>query len=163
MSSGVNRLLSNNGAVRSQAAFSLVEVMCAILVLGIGVAGLTQGISTALGSSKESEVQSTAALLAAGRMELLRADGYLTDGTREGSGDEGFSLYRWRETVSATSIDGLHEVEVAIENSKSGKLIYELKTMLFDPTSISVLDQPAPKKESPESSKKKKKTHGRDR
>ena len=45
-------------------AFSLVEVLCAILILGFGVAGLTQGIATALGSAKEAEVQTIAATLA---------------------------------------------------------------------------------------------------
>ena len=49
--------------------FSLVEVMCAILILGIALAGLTQGVTTALTSSKESELQTTAALFAAGLVE----------------------------------------------------------------------------------------------
>jgi hypothetical protein len=45
--------------------------------------GLTQGITTALGSSKESELQTTGALFAAGQIELLRAEKDLTDGTTE--------------------------------------------------------------------------------
>ena len=113
--------------------FSLVEVMCAILILGIGLVGLSQGITTALSSSKESELQTTAALIAAGRIEILRADGFLWDGVTEGNGEGDLSLYQWRETITSTSIDGLHEVEVVVENSKTGKTIYELRTMLFDP------------------------------
>ena len=66
------------------AGFSLVEVMCAILILGIAMVGLTQGITTALSSNKESELQTTAALLAAGQMELLQADKILTDGEEQG-------------------------------------------------------------------------------
>jgi prepilin-type N-terminal cleavage/methylation domain-containing protein len=120
-------------SLRRNAGFSLVEVMCAILILGIALVGLTQALTTALGSTKESEVQTTAALLAAGQIETLRADGFVVDGETEGDGEEGLSLYRWRQTVSTTSIDGLHEVEVVVENSRTGKTIYELRTLLFDP------------------------------
>jgi type IV pilus modification protein PilV len=135
-------------ATRQDAGFSLVEVMCAILILGIGLVGLTQGLTTALSSSKESELQSTAALLAAGRIEQLRADGYLVDGETEGDGDGRLSLYHWRETVSSTSIDGLHEVEVVVENSKTGKPIYELRTLLFDPPASSTYDSSTNRKDS---------------
>ena len=48
-----------------RSGFSLIEVMVAILILGIALVGLTQGISTALGSSKESELQTTAAAFGA--------------------------------------------------------------------------------------------------
>jgi prepilin-type N-terminal cleavage/methylation domain-containing protein len=116
-----------------QAGFSLVELMCAILILGIALVGLTQGVTTALRSNKEAEVQTAAALLAAAQIETLRAEGFITDGTTEGECDEpGLELYRWRETVSSTTVDGLHEVEVVVENSKSGQSIYELRTLLFE-------------------------------
>jgi prepilin-type N-terminal cleavage/methylation domain-containing protein len=113
------------------AGFSLVEVMVAILILAIALVGLTQGITTALASSKESELQTTAALFAAGQIELLRAEKDLTDGTDNGDCGAGLSLYRWKQTVSPTDIDGLHDVDVVVENSQTGAEIYELKTLLF--------------------------------
>src|SRR5436309_2626187 len=114
--------------------FSLVEVMCAIMILGIGLAGLTQGISGALRSSKESELQTAAALLAAGQIETTRAEGFVMDGETEGDSDQDdLSLYHWKQTISSTSIDGLHDVIVVVENSKTGQTIYELRTLLFDP------------------------------
>jgi len=127
-------------ATRSTSGFSLVEVLCAILILGVGVAGLTHGITTALSASKESELQTAAALVAAGQIELLRADGFLINGVEEGECGEGLSLYRWRQTISSTDIEGLHEVEVVIEHTKSDQIIYELKTALFDPPLLSALD-----------------------
>ena len=138
------------------AGFSLIEVMCAILILGIGLVGLTQGLTTALSSSKESELQTSAALIAAGRMETLRADGYLKDGVEDGEGGEGFALYRWKQTITSTTIDGLHEVEVVVENAKSGKTIYELRTLLFDPPLDSSQDESS-KRRNPAASKKKEK------
>ena len=138
------------------AAFSLIEVMCAILILGIGLVGLTQGLTTALSSSKESELQTSAALIAAGRMETLRADGYLKNGVEDGEGGEGFALYRWKQTISSTTIDGLHEVEVVVENAKSGKTIYELRTLLFDPPLDSSQDESSKRRNSAASKKKEK-------
>jgi type IV pilus modification protein PilV len=138
------------------AGFSLIEVMCAILILGIGLVGLTQGLTTALSSSKESELQTSAALIAAGRMETLRADGYLKDGVEDGEGGEGLSLYRWTQTITSTTIDGLHEVEVAVENAKSGKTIYELRTLLFDPPLDSSQDESSKRRNSAASKKKEK-------
>jgi len=114
------------------AAFSLVEVMVAILILGIALVGLTQGITTALVSSKESELQTTAALFAAGQIELLRAGKDLTDGTGNGDCGAVLPLYRWKQTVSPTDIDGLHEVDVVVENAQTSVAIYELKTLLFE-------------------------------
>jgi prepilin-type N-terminal cleavage/methylation domain-containing protein len=117
------------------AGFSLVEVMIAIVILGVVLVGLTQGITTALSSSKESEWQTTGALFAAGQIEMLRAEKDLTDG--ETTGDCGAMLpqYRWKETVSPTDVDGLHSVAVTVENSKTGVLVYELNTLLFEPAS----------------------------
>jgi len=143
-------------AMNRTAGFSLIEVMCAILILGIGLVGLTQGLTTALSSSKESELQTSAALIAAGRMETLRADGYLKDGVEDGEGGEGLSLYRWTQTITRTTIDGLHQVEVVVENAKSGKTIYELRTLLFDPPLDSSQDESS-KRRNPAAAKKKEK------
>jgi Tfp pilus assembly protein PilV len=107
--------------------------MCAILILGIALAGLTQGVSTALTSSKESELQTTAALVATGLVESLRAEGNLSDGATEGECGEGLSLYRWKQSITRAGIDGLHEVDVEVQNAKTGQSIYELRTLLFQP------------------------------
>jgi prepilin-type N-terminal cleavage/methylation domain-containing protein len=121
-------------AARAAGGFSLIEVLCAILILGVAMAGLTRGIATALSSTKESEVQTTAAMIAAGLVETIRSEGGLLDGETEGSFGGGLALYRWKETVTASRIDGLHEVKVVVANSRSGQTIYELETMLFEPT-----------------------------
>ena len=119
--------------VLSASGFSLVEVMVAIVILGVALVGLTQGITLAVGSSKESELQTTAALYAAGVIETLRAEAELPDGTTEGDCGEGLSLYQWQRTVAATTISGLHEVTVVISNARTGQSIYELRTLLFEP------------------------------
>ena len=114
------------------AGFSLIEVMVAILILGIALAGLTHGISTALGSSKDSEYQTTAVLFAQGKIEELRATPGIKDGSDEGSCGAGLDLYRWKQTITATDLDGLHNVEVVVENARTGQAICDLRTLLFE-------------------------------
>lgn len=121
---------------KAQAGFSLIEVMCALFILSVGLVGLVHGINTALGSGKEAEVQSIAAMLAAGEIESLRADGILVEGDSDGAFDGDLSIYTWRESVKAVKPEGLYEVTVSIEMTDSGKQVYELKTMLFDPPII---------------------------
>jgi len=116
----------------TELGFSLVEVIFAISVLAVAVVGLTEGITLALQSNKESELQSTAALYAAGLIETLRAEGGVTDGDEDGDCGEGLALYRWKESVTAAGIDGLHHVKVVIENAKTEKTIYELEYLLFE-------------------------------
>lgn len=120
------------GRPRHNAGFSLIEVMVAVLILGIALAGLTRGIATALASSKESERQTTAALFASGKIETLRAAGGLENGDTSGDCGTSLPLYRWKQTVADTDITGLHEVTVTVENAGTGELIFELKTLLFE-------------------------------
>lgn len=119
--------------MRRTAGFSLIEVLTAVAILGIALVGLTQGLTTGLGASKDSELQSTAALIAAGRIELLRADGFIEEGTDEGELTGAMALYRWRQSITETEIRGLFEIDVRVEHARTDKLIYELKTLLFDP------------------------------
>jgi len=120
----------------NQAGFSLVEVMCALFILSVGLVGLVQGINTALASGKETERQSVAAMLAASQIELLRADAIYVEGDTDGTFDGDLSIYTWRESVKAIQPEGLYEVTVSIEMTDGGQPIYELKTMVFDPPII---------------------------
>jgi type II secretory pathway pseudopilin PulG len=110
-----------------------MEVMIAVLVLGIALVGLTQGIAAALESGKESELQTTAAMFAAGQIEQLRAETGIKDEETLGDCGPEMALYRWRQTVTPAGVDGLHEVKVVIENARTGQAIYELQTLLFEP------------------------------
>jgi prepilin-type N-terminal cleavage/methylation domain-containing protein len=140
--------------MRRNAGFSLVEVLCAILILGVALVGLTEGVSVALRSSKDSEVLTSAALLASSRIEMIRADGYIFDGEDEGEGTGPMAAYRWTQSITKTDIDGLHDVTVAVENSTTGQRVYELRTLLFDPPVLSSTDDTNTKDKSKKSDRR---------
>jgi hypothetical protein len=71
--------------------------------------------------------------MAAGRIETLRAEGFLVEGELEGTGEQDLAPYQWTESISETDIEGLYEVIVTVRHSKSEQPIYELSTLLFDP------------------------------
>jgi prepilin-type N-terminal cleavage/methylation domain-containing protein len=115
-----------------ESGFSLVEVLCAILILGIGIVGVTEGIAVALRSTKEAERQIQAALLATSRIESLRADRLIMAGEDEGDFGEASPGYRWKERVLETEVQGLFEIRVRILPATDTRAIYELVTLLFD-------------------------------
>ncbi|MBX3746732.1 MAG: prepilin-type N-terminal cleavage/methylation domain-containing protein [Verrucomicrobiae bacterium] len=117
----------------AQAGFSLVEVMISILILGVALTGLTTGIATALRSARESELRTAAALVAAGVIETLRAEGYLIAGSTEGPCGDALPAARWYQTLAAGDLDGLYRVQVAIRHEETGRTLFELETLLFDP------------------------------
>jgi len=123
--------------------------MIALLILGVALVGFVQGTTTAITSSKESEIQTTAALLASGRMEQIRADGELEDGESDGDWGDDYPNYSWTQSIAPTDVPGLHEIRVTIEDARTGKQLFELRTMLFEPPLI-------PEDETISKSKKKK-------
>jgi general secretion pathway protein I len=112
--------------------FSLIELMCAVLIMGVALVALTRGLTTALGSTKDSEVQTIVVSLAAGQIETLRAGTVITDDTTEGDFGDSFPQYKWEQTIAPADVDGLHQVDVMVENSKTGAILYKLNTLLFD-------------------------------
>jgi prepilin-type N-terminal cleavage/methylation domain-containing protein len=117
---------------RHNSGFSLIEVLCAILIMGVALVALTRGITTALASTKDSGVDTAVVSLAAGQIETLRASGVLTDETTDGDFGDNFRKYKWEQTVAPADVDGLHQVDVTVEDAKTGASLYKLTTLLFD-------------------------------
>ncbi len=87
--------------MKRDAGFSLIETLFAVFVLGAGLVGLLEAITLSLKSSKDSWHHSNAVLLAASRLELLRAEAYVVPGSTEGEFGEEFPLYSWSGNITA--------------------------------------------------------------
>lgn len=119
----------------SQSGFSLTELLFAVLILGVGIAGMARGITTSLSSSKESEIQTKAALFAAGRMEFIRADGYYLAGTEEGECGMALPGYTWEQTLTESpQHEGLFDVIIKILPESGSEIsIFTLESRLYEP------------------------------
>lgn len=120
--------------------FSLIEVLCAILILGVCLVGVMEGITLSLKSSKQAHFHTSAALLAAGQIETLRADGYLYEGEEEGDFGEAAPLYTWTRRVEENDLDGLYDVTVEVKLKSTEQTVCELSTRLFEMPMDSMFD-----------------------
>jgi type II secretory pathway pseudopilin PulG len=115
-----------------RAGFSLVEALVSLLILGMGIVGISQGLTLSYGSSRAAESRTAAALLASGRLELIRAEGMILAGEDEGDFGAGYDGWTWKESIVETPIEGLHEVTVSVHRAPGGEKVYELRTLLYD-------------------------------
>ncbi len=125
--------LSRNINVRSsgERGFSLAEILCAVVVLGIALVGLAEGITVSLRMGKEAERYTSAVLLATGRMETIRAEGDFIAGEETGDFGDEFALYTWSQNLSETGLGGLHSVRVEVLLDSTKEQLYKLEALLF--------------------------------
>ena len=117
--------------------FSLIEILCAVLLLGTSLVVLMGGITASLSGTQSAERLSRAVELAAERVEILQADGYLFAGDSDGVFDEDgeieeLAAWSYEESIAETELDGLYEVTVRVLHQSSEVPVYELETLLFD-------------------------------
>ena len=118
--------------MKRQSGFSLVEALVSLLILGVGIIGILEGLTLSYHTSRDSEGRTAAALLASARLELLRAEGILVAGEDEGDFGEGYEGWTWRESILETPTEGLHEVTVSVHRAPGKEKVHELRTLLYD-------------------------------
>ena len=52
--------------------------------------------------------------------------------TTNGDCGTGLEIYRWKQNVTTTDLDGLHDVKVIVESARTGQAICELQTLIFE-------------------------------
>jgi prepilin-type N-terminal cleavage/methylation domain-containing protein len=116
-----------------QRGFSLVETLVATAVLGVGLLGMTKGITAVLDGTHTAESYSRAVLLAEEQMELICAEGVVSAGEHEGDFGDEFPGFRWKSVVRESRESGLFEVEVTVLGMPAEYPVYELTTLIFVP------------------------------
>ncbi len=101
---------------RSQAGFTLVEMIVATFLLAIGVVSAMVAFSSATRASAFASEVNTAALLAQRQMTQLELQpDNLTGGEQQGDFGEEYPGYRWLQNVETTAYQNLFKVTVVIQ------------------------------------------------
>ncbi|MFP7753283.1 type II secretion system minor pseudopilin GspI [Thermodesulfobacteriota bacterium B35] len=139
---GRHRLAPPEEIGHDQAGFTLLEVMVAVAILAIALVTLIGSQSQSVSLAGLTRFDTTASLLAAGKMTELQLAGFddLTDG--EGDFGEQFAGYRWKVSVTDltaddTGIEGsdnmLKRVDLTVSLVAEKDLSYTLREIMMRP------------------------------
>lgn len=106
---------------RGRAGFTLLEVIVSLAVMGVGIVAVLEAYSAAMRLSLQDEFLTTATFLAAGKMEEVMKETYITPGTDEGEFGDEFPDFQWTVEIADSEIEGLELVTVAVAWEVAGR------------------------------------------
>lgn len=100
---------------RRRSGFTLVEMIIAATLLVVGVAGAMGAISASTRTAAYASQIQTAALLAQRQLaETATQPDALSGGDQEGTFEEPYSNYHWKQSAEATDYQNLFKVTVTV-------------------------------------------------
>lgn len=108
---------SSTGMRRSQPrarAFTLLEVLVALVILGVALTALLSAQGGAIRLRTQAEELTLATFLLEARMADVELSGFPEVGTREGDFGSGYAGYRWQTTITDTPFPNVREVRLAV-------------------------------------------------
>lgn len=94
--------------------FTLLEVIVSLAVMGVGLVAVLEAFSAGLRLSLQDEFLTTATFLAAGKMEEVIKETYITPGTDEGDFGDEFPDFTWTVEITDSQIEELELVTVVV-------------------------------------------------
>lgn len=98
----------------SRGAFTLLEVLIALVVLAVALTALLSAQSGAIRLRTQAEEITLATFLLEARMADVELSGFPPVGRQEGDFGETYAGYRWQTLVSETPFPGVREVRHAV-------------------------------------------------
>jgi len=118
---------------RRRGGFTLIEMMVAMTILGLGLTVVLEVISGGTALSHNVHRTSEAVLLANWKINQIQIEGFPPIGVREGAFEEPYHEYSWETDVRPTDDDNLRELHVQIRWRKGlVEKDIEMSTMLFN-------------------------------
>jgi prepilin-type N-terminal cleavage/methylation domain-containing protein len=118
---------------RRLSAFSLVEMMAALTVFGVGVLGTMEVFTNCLHSSSASQGYTQAVYLAQQVLEETIAENRVTVGQEQGDFGERSPRHSWQQEITETDQKGLYRLRVTVQWSERGRdKQYALETLVSD-------------------------------
>jgi len=112
--------------------FTLVEILAALLIFGLVVVALLEGLAGTTSIQGDLAAMQRAAMLAENVLEEVRLEGSLEAGETSGRFDGEDSAYGWKTTIAKTSTTDLMEVSVRVSwNTGRGEKDTALTTLLL--------------------------------
>ena len=117
------RVVGHTRPAGGRGGFTLIEVMVAMAILGLGLTAVLEVISTGTALGHDVHRTTEALVLARWKVGQLQIEGFPPLGEREGSFDEPFDGYQWRTEALPTAEENLREVRLRIARREglSGK------------------------------------------
>jgi general secretion pathway protein I len=111
-------------AHRAARGFTLIEVLVALLILSVALAGIAVTMGRMLSNAQLMQDRTYASWIAQNRIVQIRAEGTLPGPGRE-SGDVEFAngTWDWRSVISETGIENLLRVDVSVSRAGSDDTI----------------------------------------
>lgn len=97
-----------------QAGLTMLEMLVAVAILAIGIAGVLQAFSTSMITCKAAESYSTAAMLAQQAVSELERRPRLDPGNLSGTFGDTASGYTWEAEIQQATDSGLQKVRLTV-------------------------------------------------
>ena len=110
------------GSTRSEAGFTLVEVLASLLIFSIAIIGLTHSGTESVRAVSVLEHKTYAGIVADNRIVQARLKP-LKVGTETGTEDVAGRIYEWREEILETQSAGFFRIVVTIRERDKDQII----------------------------------------
>jgi len=131
--------------VRLHRGLTLLEVIVAMALLAIGIAGALGAISACVRSSSAADDYSRGALFAQQVASELERSETLDPGTLDGTFDDATTGYTWTAEIGAADDQGFNPVKITVL-WQQGRRHFEMNTMLRP---LPLPSAPSPEQEQP--------------
>ena len=111
----------NRQARHRSGGFSLIELMAALTIFGVGVLGTLELFSVCLQSTSASVGYTQAMFLAQSQLEANIAEDQMTEGTDSGDFGSGYPRHVWELDVEQTDQTGLTRVRIVVTWDERGR------------------------------------------
>ena len=102
--------------MKTNAGFTLMEVMLAMAILAISLVAVFQSQSQSISMATDSRFMTTAALLAQSKMAEVEAGTALDIGKQDGDFGIDYPDYSWNLQISDTQLAKFKKIEVTVRN-----------------------------------------------
>lgn len=115
--------------------FSLIEVLAAVVLLGVGIAALMTGLGKITAAESRMNERERRQNLALDRLRELVATRDLDNPNQSGDfADRGLDDYRWTADITASGVENLEVVRVAVnKESENQSAAVQVSTLVFRP------------------------------